>query len=718
MKKAGLILLGIILSAAVLEIGIRSAGYVLVKVRDYKDRAMSSMASYKDKYVIMCLGESTTEGQYPGCLEQELNKRNLGVEFKVIDEGKGGCTTSYVLANLEYNIEKYKPDMIIAMMGINDGKDEVVFESRENAEIIKSLKIYKLAFLLASYIKSTAGFGKKHDIKAVKTDDAGLQKKKNIVEEVQKKIDIAEKYQAKGRYEESEKIYKGIIEKYPDYQWGYIGLGFAYDEQGKQKKAKEFILKGFRLAAYDKWVYILVNDYFNKIENSNELAKEYNKLMETNPGNEYIYAGFGKFCIEQGSDRKAGELFKEAMRINPGNEWVCSELGNYYLERGLNKQAEKLFNKAIKINPGNELIYTKLSICYLNQDLNEKADKSLKKAIAISPKNEWIYMEMGNYYTKRGLYKKAERFYRKAAEVIPGYRAAYMKLCKSYIEQGLDSQAEEALKKALEVNPKDGALYLEAGKCYMEQGLNKKAKDLLRQAIKINPDNEWPYILLGRMCRNKGDNKKAEDLLKKAIAINPENEWAYKELAIACRRQGLNKEAEQLMKKVIELNPDNDIAYLELARFYQNRDLFTEAMELMEKAIEMHRSKTQKQSGSKKSVTLSLKKLEGRKTGWYSLAAKYNYNKLKEIVLDKRIKLACMQYPTMIIDPLKELLEPNEGIIFMSNKEMFEDAVNKEGSERYFYDVSSGDFGNFTIKGNKLIAKNIADVLEKEIFQR
>ncbi len=102
------------------------------------------------------------------------------------------------------------------------------------------------------------------------------------------------------------------------------------------------------------------------------------------------------------------------------------------------------------------------------------------------------------------------------------------------------------------------------------------------------------------------------------------------------------------------------------------------------------------------------------KGNYYKADTIYNYLKLKAI-LDKRgIKLVCVQYPMRSVETLKRVFGPGTGVIFVDNENTFKDAVEREGSKEYFVDMFAGDFGHCTTKGNRLLAKNIADALEKE----
>lgn len=52
----------------------------------------------------------------------------------------------------------------------------------------------------------------------------------------------------------------------------------------------------------------------------------------------------------------------------------------------------------------------------------------------------------------------------------------------------------------------------------------------------------------------------------------------------------------------------------------------------------------------------------------------------------------------------------------MDNEAIFKKAIFRDGYKEYFRDMFAGDFGHCTVKGNNLLAKNIADVILKELF--
>lgn len=94
-----------------------------------------------------------------------------------------------------------------------------------------------------------------------------------------------------------------------------------------------------------------------------------------------------------------------------------------------------------------------------------------------------------------------------------------------------------------------------------------------------------------------------------------------------------------------------------------------------------------------------------------------NYRRLRELLRNRNVKLVCVQYPMQDLDSLKKRLEPDTaGIAFVDNSTSFRAAVASEGIPAYFTDMFNGDFGHCTLKGNMLLASNVASVIIRDIF--
>ncbi len=143
-------LLRIIFFLFCMEIFLRIGGFVVLRLQDYRNHFNSND---RRSYRILCLGESMTFGSYyPQYLEEILNKKHLSRTFQVVNKGISGITSGQIVGLLEPLLNKYKPDMVIVMMGLADevygGSDFQFMETGKHsfsmAGFFHSLRVYKL----------------------------------------------------------------------------------------------------------------------------------------------------------------------------------------------------------------------------------------------------------------------------------------------------------------------------------------------------------------------------------------------------------------------------------------------------------------------------------------------------------------------------------------------------------------------------------------------
>lgn len=155
LKKILLIFFGLILSLLLLEVFLQSASFTIKHIKDYKTYHKHKKIKTKDTITILCIGESTTRGHYPIQLQKILDNLSPG-RFSVIDCGIPGTTLDIILEVFDENVKKHNPDIVVFMMGINNGfysslKDTPTYEETANKTKIKT---YKLFLLLKIHILS------------------------------------------------------------------------------------------------------------------------------------------------------------------------------------------------------------------------------------------------------------------------------------------------------------------------------------------------------------------------------------------------------------------------------------------------------------------------------------------------------------------------------------------------------------------------------------
>jgi Tfp pilus assembly protein PilF len=363
-QRIALVILGIFLFFVFLETSLRLGELVLLSMQEHRN-----LQSIKQKgaYRILCLGESTTQGQYPPFLEQALNQRKIGVCFSTIDKGRISTNTPTILSKVESYLAEYHPDMVVAMMGVNDPGKHIPYEAPTASKtmfLIRSFKTYKFSRFLWLHILTKAkemGLYKLHEDKQRSPYPGKIATR---LPETGSKEDYVEPSPA-------EKFLDKAIELKPKDYNAYLELGHFYQDQGKFTQAEDAFKQAIEFNpkngdAYIElgWLYF-IQGRFSSVEYAFQYSQAedaFKQAVELNPENERVYFEIGRFYRHQKKFTQAEDAFKKARELSPKDHRIYLELGQLYQHQGKITQAKDAFEKVIEFNPENDEAYRAISV--------------------------------------------------------------------------------------------------------------------------------------------------------------------------------------------------------------------------------------------------------------------------------------------------------------------------------------------------------------------
>ncbi|MEI7752060.1 MAG: tetratricopeptide repeat protein [Candidatus Omnitrophota bacterium] len=409
------------LTGVILEVGLRLGGFVLTSIQEHRNRISISR---KGSYRIMCLGESTTAGQYPLHLEEILNQRNIGIKFSVIDKGLSGGRTNTILSLLEANLDAYHPDMVVTMMGINDTGKHMPYETFSDSKVnnfFKSCRTYKLARLLWLHLTIKLQEFKRHKALPAGAPEEEGGPSKEVLLEHDKMIQLGKTCRNQKNFFEIEKFCKDAIEIDPQNIRAYILQGTCYREQGKFSEAEAAYGKAIALDSQDDKAYIEFGGSCRKQGRFTEAEELYKKAITLNPEGDNIYIELGDTYRKHGKYSQAAEAFKTALEINPKNRQAYFELGNFYRKLGQYSETDEPSPRAQGLKPKSCKEQATLGKPYQQQERYSEALELLQRHIMFYPQSDRAYGAVESVYRDMGNSRLAEKYSDKARKLRLGF---------------------------------------------------------------------------------------------------------------------------------------------------------------------------------------------------------------------------------------------------------------------------------------------------------
>lgn len=278
-----------------------------------------------------------------------------------------------------------------------------------------------------------------------------------------------------------------------DYENAY-DLALANESAGNDERARGQAQA--LLAHYDKAeLHHLLGDVQEKLGNSLEAVREYQRAAELDPSEAYIF-DWGSELLLHHAPEPALDVFANGNRLFPRSVRMLIGLGAAWFARGSYDQAVQRICEASDLNPGDSTPYLFLGKMQSAQSTpTEKSVERFHRFVTQQPDNA-----QANYYYAVGLWKL-----RKAQDAASA------------------AQVESLLKNAIRLDAKFAAAYLQLGIFHSEQRDYARAISDYQQAIQANPQMEEAHYRLFQAYRQVGDSAKAEAELQSYDRIAKES---------------------------------------------------------------------------------------------------------------------------------------------------------------------------------------------------
>jgi tetratricopeptide (TPR) repeat protein len=232
-----------------------------------------------------------------------------------------------------------------------------------------------------------------------------------------------------------------------------------------------------------------LGDVQEKLGNSLEAVREYQRAAEINPSETYLF-DWGSELLLHHAPEPAAEVFRKGNQLFPRSVRMLIGLGAAWFARGSYDQAVQKICEASDLNPGDSAAYLFLGMMQSAEPAPAaEALEKLHRFVTLQPQNA-----QANYYYAVGLWKV-----RKGPE-----------------DSASTAHVEALLRNAIHLDPKYAAAYLQLGIVHSDEKDYAQAISDYRQAIQSDPEMqiEEAHYRLAQAYRRVGDVANAEAELR------------------------------------------------------------------------------------------------------------------------------------------------------------------------------------------------------------
>ncbi len=305
------------------------------------------------------------------------------------------------------NLDKHKKRLADLVDSLSSSRGERP-PSKIDREALEKLR--SLGYISSAVPKIKTSYGPQDDLKTLLP--------------FQQKMDDAIVLFDEGRFEESIRLLKELIQEKKDMAQAYIYLNHIYRTEGKPDKSIELLAGGF----------------------------------QHNPDNYDIVLAYGIILTETGQLDRGIEIFQKALSLIDFDPTVWNYLGFAYWQKGDEEKALELYGQALALDPNLALTNAFMGILHLSKFSRTKvrADyvqsmEYLKKAIENDPKLAIAYNWLGTGYKVGGRTDAALAVWKQGLELNPSDAVIVMNLGRAYFEKGDKAEALVYFERYLEL---------------------------------------------------------------------------------------------------------------------------------------------------------------------------------------------------------------------------------------------------------------------------
>lgn len=263
--------------------------------------------------------------------------------------------------------------------------------------------------------------------------------------------------------------FKAVLRFNPNHIEANKKISFVYSGQGKQKLARQHLLKCLKYVPLDIEVMNGIGVTYSAEDKSAEAVKYFEMAVGIDSNFAVSQFNLGQEQARLGKISLALLSLRKADQLKPGDKITLLALANSHAAASTYDSSEMYYKRSAQAGGGDFELFNRMAIVLQRQNKLDEAAKSYRRALTYDVNNAMCLRALGQIYLELEKYSEAREQFRRLLAQDSAFAPAWIGLGAGYALDDMYLQADSILRMMFAKDSAAGFQFMEVVKSYMQK---------------------------------------------------------------------------------------------------------------------------------------------------------------------------------------------------------------------------------------------------------
>lgn len=336
-----------------------------------------------------------------------------------------------------------------------------------------------------------------------------------------------------GQWDEAERMYRGILGRFPNDPSATHLLGMLLHARGNNFAAEPLLKRSIELAPQVQDFHNNYALFCSAVGRLDEAMGHLRRAMELNPSAPAPYENMGMVFELQGRHEEAASAYGKALAVEPNRVKSLTRRGWTLWRIGRAKEALEQWERAIQIEPRYADAHDGLCVALSQLRRVDEAILHGQQSVQNEPGNPDAWMNLGGALSMQSRLDEAIQCIDRALRIHPNFVEAMANKAWLMKQKGDAEGSLVVLEKALKLDPNSLTALNQLAHSLHVVGDLDGAVRAAKRAVELNPQFAAAWVNMGSAYLDIGEPAKAIEAARRAVELSPGFHTAHSNLLLA-----------------------------------------------------------------------------------------------------------------------------------------------------------------------------------------